>query len=162
MNMLVCWALVGIGAAMILLEILLGAVSGFDFLLMGSAILIGGAVGLLSGSGAAGMVTAGVLAILYVAFGRRRLRSRLRRPGIPSNTDALLGAEVLVIEETGCDQAGRVRHEGEEWRALIDARECPAAIPLARGAKARIRRIDGVTAFVVPLDGHDARKGDSR
>lgn len=154
----VSWILVILGAALILLEILLGAVSGFDFLLIGSAILAGGLVGLLTGQYLAGLVTAGVLSLLYVGFGRRRLRARLKRPGIPSNTDALLGQTVLVVEKTGCDFAGLVRHEGEEWRALLDEQQCPGAPPVPAGRRVRVIRIDGVTAFVVPLTGDDAPK----
>jgi membrane protein implicated in regulation of membrane protease activity len=154
----ISWILVILGAALVLLEILLGAVSGFDFLLIGSAVLAGGLVGLVTGQYVIGLATAGVLSLLYVAFGRRRLRARLKRPGIPSNTDALLGQEVLVVEKTGCDHAGLVRHEGEEWRALLDERECPGAPPVPAGRRVRVRRIDGVTVFVVPLAGDDAAK----
>lgn len=152
------WILVILGAALILLEVMLGAVSGFDLLLIGSAVLAGGVVGLVTGQYVIGLVTAGLLSVLYVAFGRQRLRARLKRPGIPSNTDALLGQEVLVVEKTGCDHAGLVRHEGEEWRAILDDQECPGAPPVPAGRRVRVRRIDGVTVFVVPVAGDDAAK----
>lgn len=152
------WVLVVLGAALILLEILLGAVSGFDFLLIGSAVLAGGVIGLATGQYVIGLASAGVLSVLYVAFGRQRLRARLKRPSIPSNTDALLDQEVIVVREVGRDHPGLIRHEGEEWRALLDERECPGAPAVLPGRRVRVRRIDGVTTYVVPVTGNDAAK----
>jgi membrane protein implicated in regulation of membrane protease activity len=146
MPKLVNWLLVFAGAVLILIEVLLGAATGFDFLLLGSAVLLGGVLGLLLHSPAVGLATAGVLSLLYVGVGRRRLRGRLHRPGIPSNTDALLGRTVSVTETVGTDRAGRIKIEGEEWRAQLDG------VPgerLEAGAKAKVTRIDGVTVYVV-------------
>ncbi len=141
------WILIIIGAALVLMEVLLGAVSGFDFLLIGSAVLAGGLVGILTSSPAAGVATAGVLSLAYVFFGRKRIRARLRRPGIPSNTDALIGRVVLVSEPIARDRAGRVKWEGEEWRAMSEG-----AAPLEVGRSVRVSRIEGVTVFVVPAE----------
>ena len=40
------WVLIVTGALLILLEVVLGAAMGFDFLLIGSAILVGGVLGM--------------------------------------------------------------------------------------------------------------------
>jgi membrane protein implicated in regulation of membrane protease activity len=155
------WVLVVAGAILILIEVLLGAATGFDFLLIGSAILLGGILGLLVHSSAWGLATAGILSLLYVFLGRRRIRDRLRRPGIPSNTDALLGREALVVEAIGAGRAGRIKLEGEEWRALADepapgqaspTPPAPAQAQIAAGTSVRVNRIDGVTVYVVPMD----------
>jgi membrane protein implicated in regulation of membrane protease activity len=156
------WFLIVAGAVLILVEVLLGAASGFDFLLIGSAVLLGGALGLGVSSTPVGLATAGVLSLLYVFVGRRRIRGRLRRPGIPSNTDALLGREVMVVEAITAERAGRIKVEGEEWRALVDGpppEPTPPSPktgqePVAVGSKVRVSRVDGVTVYVVPVEGH--------
>lgn len=151
MNSVIDWLLIVAGALLILLEVLLGAISGFDFLLIGSALLLGGVLGAVLDQPLVGFVAAGVLSLLYVAVGRRYIRGRLRRPGIRSNTDALYGKDVVVVEEPTEDHPGRVRHDGEEWRALLDGEPTSTARRLPPGSKARITRVDGVTVYVSPV-----------
>jgi membrane protein implicated in regulation of membrane protease activity len=142
------WILIFLGAALVLAEVLLGAISGFDFLLLGSAIVLGGILGLVTGSATVGVVTAGILSLLYIALGRRKIKSRLARRNISSNVDALLGKTVRVVEAIAPGRPGRVKYEGEEWRAEIDGNASGA---LEAGHSARINRIDGVTVYVVPV-----------
>jgi membrane protein implicated in regulation of membrane protease activity len=158
MSTLVTWLLIVVGALLVLCEVVMGAISGFDFLLIGSALLLGGLLGLLTQQPLLGLIAAGLLSLLYILIGRRRIRSRLRRPGIPSNTDALLDREVVVVESVSEDHAGRIRHDGEVWRALLDARGQAPGGALAPGAKARITRVDGVTVYVVPAAGAAASR----
>jgi membrane protein implicated in regulation of membrane protease activity len=139
------WALIVLGALMVLLEVVLGAITGFDLLLLGSAMLLGGALGLLTGSSAVGVATAGILALLYVFVGRRYVRGKLQRHSIPSNTDALLGRTVRVVERITAEHPGRVKFEGEEWRAHVEG---PLHEPIEAGENVRVSRIDGVTLFV--------------
>jgi len=142
------WILIIGGAILILVEVLLGAATGFDFLLIGSALLLGGVLGLLVKSPALGIAAAGLLALAYVFFGRRRVRSRFGRHNIPSNTDSLIGKTARVVEPIRAGHPGRVKFEGEEWRAEF-AR--PSATVLDAGSETRIVRIDGVTVFVEPV-----------
>jgi membrane protein implicated in regulation of membrane protease activity len=144
------WLLIIGGALLILLEVVLGAASGFDFLLIGSAVLLGGLLGLATGSALLGAATAGVLALVYVLIGRRHVRARLRRPGVETNTDALLGRTVRVVETITAARPGRIQVDGEEWRAQL-ATARPAAVEA--GSSVRVLRIDGVTVFVEPAEG---------
>ncbi len=143
------WALIVAGAVLVLIEVILGAAMGFDFVLIGSALLLGGALGLVFGSNAVGFAAAGVLALAYVFLGRKRIRNRLTHTGITSNADALLGKTVRVVETIAIDRPGRDKHEGEEWRAQLAG---PIAGTLEPGRNVRINRIDGVTVFVEPMD----------
>jgi membrane protein implicated in regulation of membrane protease activity len=142
------WILIIGGAVLVLVEVVLGAVLGFDFVLIGSALVLGGVLGLLLGSSTLGVAAAGVLAIGYVLLGRRRVRSRLARPGLSSNVDTLVGKTVRVVEAIRPGHAGRVKFEGEEWRAEQDR---GSGQGLERGSDARVVRIDGVTVFVEPV-----------
>ncbi len=149
MSQAINWILIIVGAVLVLLEVLLGAISGFDFLLLGSAILLGGILGLVTANAAAGVAAAGILSLLYVFVGRKRIRDRLRRPGIATNTDALIGKTVFVSEPIAPDRAGRIKADGEEWRAQIDGL---GTRPIEAGSKVRVTRIDGVTVYVNPVE----------
>jgi membrane protein implicated in regulation of membrane protease activity len=70
------WILIVVGAILVLMEVLLGALSGFDLLLLGCGILIGGLAGVLSGTPITGIVVAALLSLFYVTFGRRRINRR--------------------------------------------------------------------------------------
>jgi membrane protein implicated in regulation of membrane protease activity len=142
------WILIIGGAILVLVEVLLGAATGFDFLLIGSALLLGGVLGLVLHSAALGVAAAGILALVYVFFGRRRLRGHFGRPALSSNTDSLLGKTARVVEPIRTGHPGRVKFEGEEWRAELAG---ASAAVLDAGSEARIVRIDGVTVFVEPV-----------
>ncbi len=141
------WILVIAGAVLVLVEIILGAITGFDFVLIGSALMLGGILGLLTKSATLGMAAAGVLALLYVFVGRKRIRNRLARPGIISNIDVLLGKTARVVETITSERPGRIKYEGEEWRAALDR---PGTGSIDLGSTVRVVRIDGVTAYVEP------------
>jgi membrane protein implicated in regulation of membrane protease activity len=143
------WILIVLGAILVLLEVILGAMSGFDLLLIGTALLAGGILGLVMHSTSIGVAAAGILALGYVFLGRKRIRSRLHRHGVTSNTDALLGRTVRVVETIAPGHPGRVKLEGEEWRAELHH---GGDSSLASGRSARVVRIDGVTVFVEPAD----------
>ena len=77
------WILIGIGAVLVLLEVLLGALSGFDLLLLGTAILIGGLAGVATGTPVIGLAAAALLSLLYLTVGRRRIHRRRDSAHIP-------------------------------------------------------------------------------
>jgi membrane protein implicated in regulation of membrane protease activity len=155
---MVNWLLIVVGAILILIEVILGAISGFDFLLIGSAILVGGVIGLISHSSLVGLAMGGVLSISYVLLGRNKLRAKLRRPGIPSNVDAIIGHTALVTELITLRRPGRIKLDAEEWRALPDLETATALPPSGAeisfpvGATVRVTRIDGVTTYVVAAE----------
>jgi len=70
------WILVVAGAILVLLEVLLGALGGFDLLLLGCAILLGGVAGILSGTPIVGVAAAAILSLLYITVGRRRIHRK--------------------------------------------------------------------------------------
>ncbi|TMQ73409.1 MAG: hypothetical protein E6K81_04630, partial [Candidatus Eisenbacteria bacterium] len=90
------WGLVIAGALLILVEVAFGGFAGFDLVLIGSAFVVGGGVGLWTQRPAVGLIVAAVLCLFYIAAGRRWVRARLRPKSVPSNADALLGERALV------------------------------------------------------------------
>lgn len=140
------WMLIGLGGIMVVAELLLGAVTGFDLALMGASLVAGGAIGLYFASTKIGLLASGSLAVLYVLFIRRRLRARLTpKTQIPSNVDALTGRTGVVTQRIGAHEAGRIKLGSEEWRATLapgagDSREV--------GQTVQVESADGVTLLV--------------
>ena len=139
------WILVILGSILILIEIALGGFAGFDLVLVGSALVIGGALGLGLGNTLVGFVSAAVLAITYVLVGRRWVRDRMRTRSVPSNVDALIGAEALVMQRVARHDPGQVRVKDEVWRAVPAP---DAAGPFEPGSVVHVESVDGVTLRV--------------
>ena len=139
------WVLLLAGAFLILLEVGLGGFAGFDLVLIGSAFVVGGAVGMLVANPTTGFIVASVLCLAYVVLGRRWVRSRIRAKNVPSNVDALVGQQGLVTQRVADHAAGQIKIKDETWRAL------PApgvAGPFEPGAVVTVIGVDGVTLQV--------------
>jgi membrane protein implicated in regulation of membrane protease activity len=139
------WVLIVVGAVMVLIEVSLGGFAGFDLVLIGSSFVLGGILGLAFSSPVTGVVSASVLCLLYIALGRRWVRGRLKRPGIHTNTDALIGQRALVMQAISTHQPGQVRLRDEVWRARPAADEAGA---LEVGNEVTVEGVDGVTLLV--------------
>jgi len=139
------WILVILGSILILIEIALGGFAGFDLVLVGSALVLGGALGLFLGNTLIGFASAAVLAILYVLVGRRWMRARMRTHSVPSNVDAVIGAEALVMKRVARHEAGQVRVKDEVWRALPASE---ALGPFEPGSVVHVESVEGVTLRV--------------
>src|SRR5690349_2826393 len=92
------WLLIIAGAVCILAEVAMGGFAGFDLILIGSAVALGGIVGLLAGNAVTGLIVAAVLSLLYIAAGRRWVRAHLQHKTVASNADALVGQSALVTQ----------------------------------------------------------------
>ncbi len=139
------WWLIIIGAVLVLIEAALGGFAGFDLVLIGTCIMAGGAVGLFTHNLRVGYATGAILSLLYLVLGRRWVRARMKRPGVRTNTDALIGQRGLVTEAVALHAPGQVRLHGEVWRA----RPAESADgPLEPGTEVVIEGVDGVTLLV--------------
>jgi membrane-bound serine protease (ClpP class) len=88
------------------------------------------------------LINAAAIALLGVFA----LRSRARPP--TTGKEAMVGSTVVALEDF--DREGWVQAFGERWKARSGA-------PLARGARARITGVDGLTLSVQPEDEGDKR-----
>jgi membrane protein implicated in regulation of membrane protease activity len=139
------WVLVIVGAMLVLVEVALGGFAGFDLVLIGSAFVIGGGLGLALGSPMIGFVTASVLCIAYIAAGRRIVRARMHTPKLQTNTDALIGREGVVMQRIDVHAPGQIKLGDEVWRAEpADG----AGGPYEPGARVTVAAIRGVTLQV--------------
>src|SRR5262249_44398397 len=116
------WMLILGGAALILLEVALGGFAGFDLVLIGSAFVVGGAIGLWLQNLYLGRCVGGLLCAGYIRAGGRwgRARLQLKAGGHKSGADAAIGEKALVLARIAPHHAGRVRVREEEWRAVLE------------------------------------------
>ena len=143
-----CWALVIVGALLVLVEVAFGGFAGFDLVLIGSSFAAGGALGLALGNARLAIIVASLLCLAYIAVGRRWVRRRLHiglpQPH-PSNVDALIGQRGLVTVALAGHAPGQVRVRDEIWRAR------PAAglpEPVEAGTEVIVEGVEGVTLIV--------------
>lgn len=139
------WVLIIGGALLILLEVALGGFAGFDLVLIGSAFVLGGGIGLFTGSATTGFIVASVLCIVYIALGRKWVRKHIRAGNTASNTDALVGRPAIVTQRVARHTAGQVRVNDEVWRAETAPGVESSFEP---GAEVTVAAISGVTLQV--------------
>ena len=139
------WVLLLAGVTLILVEVALGGFAGFDLVLIGSAFVLGGVLGMALGKPALGFLVASGLCLIYIAVGRRWLRARLHLRPTPSNVDALVGQKGLVTVRVAEHQPGQIKVRDETWRAM-PAPGTPG--PFEPGAVVTVAGADGVTLQV--------------
>jgi len=139
------WLLVIVGIVCVIVELALGALTGFDLALVGGSLTVGGIIGLFTDSAKIGLLSGGVLSFIYLAIFRRWLRAKLTVKDQPTNADALLGKTGVVTQKIGAAEAGLVKVGSEIWRA-----ELAQASDGARdvGATVKVEAVEGVTIKV--------------
>jgi len=139
------WILLLAGALLVLLEVALGGFAGFDLVLIGSAFILGGALGMLLGNPVIGFVAAAALCVLYIVVGRRWVRDRFRGGPVRSNVDAIVGQRAMVTVRVADHEPGQVKVSDEVWRALPSS---DATGPFEPGVVVVVTGVDGVTLQV--------------
>ncbi len=139
------WLLVIVGVNCVIVELALGALTGFDLALVGAALAVGGGIGLLAGSANVGMLAAAGAALIYFALFRSWLKSKLTVREQPSNVDAVLGKTGVVTKRIAPRDTGLVKVGAEEWRAeLAQGDESAREV----GVTITVSSVEGVTLKV--------------
>lgn len=112
--------LIVVGIVAMTVEVLLGAATGFDLLLIGVIFVVSGGAGLLTNSFTIALVLVAVLSLLYVFVGRRFIKSKLNITTRATGTQALLGKIAVVTKKITAKTPGQVKVDGEIWRASSD------------------------------------------
>lgn len=139
------WLLVIGGIVCVIIELALGALTGFDLALVGASLVLGGAIGLFSGSATVGMLAAAAAALVYFAVLRRWLKAKLIVREQPTNIDAVLGKTGIVTKRIAPQDCGLVKVGSEEWRAELAPGDGAAR---EIGATVNIVSVEGVTLKV--------------
>ncbi|MEO6509289.1 MAG: NfeD family protein [Patescibacteria group bacterium] len=114
------YLLVLLGIIAITLEVLLGAPTGFDLLLLGLIFVIGGGVGILTMNFSFALGVIIILSFLYIFLARRIIKDKLSVTTRKTNIDNLIGQKATVLKQISADKPGQVKVEGEIWRAEAD------------------------------------------
>src|SRR6266705_3312066 len=132
------WLLVIAGIICVIIELALGALTGFDLALIGASLAVGGGIGLLTGSANVGMLAAAGAALIYFAVFRSWLKSKLTVRDQPSKAG-------VVIKRISPRDTGLVKVGTEEWRAEL-AQDDDTAREV--GATITVSSVEGVTLKV--------------
>jgi membrane protein implicated in regulation of membrane protease activity len=139
------WLLLIGGVISVIVELALGALTGFDLALIGGSLAIGGGIGLLVGSAKVGLLAAGGLSLVYLAVFRSWLKSKLTVHAQPTNVDAVVGKTGVVTKRIAALEPGMVKLGSEVWRAELAGSEHAA---LEAGATVKVESVEGVTLKV--------------
>lgn len=130
-----------IGFLAILAELVLGIQTGFDFLLLGSILVVSGTVGEAFKNIWITLGMSSILAVCYIAFGRNLIRQKIIYTTHKTNIDRLVGKQGIVIRSITPDTAGMVRIDDEDWRATSDT-------VIYEKEKSTVVSVEGVTLKV--------------
>lgn len=133
--------LIILGVIAIIVEIVIGAATGFDLLLIGIIAIVGGFIGRFTGSTILPLFAIFALSLFYLFIGRRLIKKSLSIVTKKTNVDNLIGKKVTVLKKIRADRAGQIKAEGEIWRATADN-------DIDEGRRVVIQSVSGVTVKV--------------
>lgn len=133
--------LILVGIVLVASELFIGIETGFDLVLLGISLILGGGIGLLSSSFILAIATSSIFSILYIFYGRKLIKQRVFIKTHTTNIDKLVGKKAVVVRTITPDTAGLVRTEDEDWRASSDQ-------VIYEKEKVIINSIEGVTLHV--------------
>jgi membrane protein implicated in regulation of membrane protease activity len=133
--------LVLVGLLLVITELFIGIEAGFDLVLIGTILILGGFSGIVTNSLTVALVVSSVLAVLYIFYGRKSIRQKLVVITHKTNIDKLVGKKGVVIRSITPDTAGLVRLDDEDWRAASNQ-------VLHEKDKVQVESLEGVTLMV--------------
>ena len=139
------WSLLIGGIVCVIVELSMGALTGFDLALIGGSLTIGGAIGLVASSEKIGLLASGILCFVYFAVFRSWLKAKLQVKQQASNVDAVVGRTGSVTRKIAVHQPGTVKVGSEEWRAELHNDDEPAK---EKGVSVTVVAVEGVTLKV--------------
>jgi membrane protein implicated in regulation of membrane protease activity len=135
--------LVWIGLAIVAIGVEF-AVTSFIFLFVGIAALVAAVLAMLTVGLPSQLVVFALLALLLPVLLRQNLVRRFSGRGVPSRTDALMGATGEVTEMIDPVRGtGRVIVNGQDWAAR-------SSRPVPAGAIVEVVQADGIVLVVTP------------
>lgn len=140
-------AFVVVGLLMILLELFIGVETGFDLVMLGSALILGGLLTSFLDSWLVTAICASAFCALYVGIGRKYVKAKMKVSDTKTNVDAIIGKTGIVKSRIGKDTSGLVKVGNEEWRAISED-----SINIEEGEDITVVDVTGVTLIVKKKD----------
>lgn len=130
------------GILAVTIEILLGAPTGFDLLLIGIIVMVSGTAGMMFNSFSTAVIFITFLSFVYLFIGRKMIKNKLSIKTSLTNTEKLIGKKALVVKTIEKHLPGQVKIDGEIWRAEADKK-------IEKGIEVLVQSVSGVTLHVV-------------
>lgn len=134
-----------LGFFLMIIEIILGASTGFDLFLTGLILIISGLIGLLTKNINYTLTSIIILSFIYILILRKFIQNKLSIETKTTNIDSLINKKGVVVKKIGPHKAGQVKIEGEIWRAVTENEKIDI------GQEVVIKSISGVTLKVQAL-----------
>ncbi len=131
------------GIIAIAAEIIMGAATGFELLIVGLALIVSGGIGLAFQSVIVALGSFIVLIAAYLVMGRSMIKQSIGIATRKTNVDALIGKKALVTKPITPTQPGNISIDGEVWRATTDTDKT-----FAKDETITIASVSGVTVSV--------------
>jgi membrane protein implicated in regulation of membrane protease activity len=135
------WALLGL--ALLALEMI--TPGGFFAIFFGIAAIVVGSLGGLGWvtDGAMQWLLFSVLSVVGVALFRKPVMRALKLDQPRKSVDSIPGEEATIVEEVAPGGVGKAELRGAVWSARTEG-----TAPLAKGRRARVDRIEGLTLWL--------------
>lgn len=130
-----------VGLLLIGAELIVGIEAGFDLVLLGSILMISGIAGNFTQDLTAAIITAVVLSITYIAFGRQIVKKKLIVKTRKTNIDNMIDRKGTVLSKISPDSPGQVKIDDEQWRASSNQ-------SIDQDEKVKVISLEGVTLQV--------------
>ncbi|NLV31812.1 MAG: NfeD family protein [Acidobacteria bacterium] len=137
---------IGIGLALVLLELLMGLFTGLDLVFIGSAFILGGLISWPFHSWVLALLATMAICVAYIALGRKYVHRWSAVKKEISNIDRIIGLKGVVLQAIPAGGTGLVKVGNEEWRARAETAIEP-------GAAIEVTGISGVTLRVQKCQG---------
>lgn len=139
------WLWILAGLAFVVLETV--TPGGFFALFFAIASLVVGVLTRLGWAGPEWMqwLLFSLISVLGLALFRRPLMKALKLGGTGRVVDGMAGESAIVTEEVPGEGAGKAEMRGSAWTA-----RSTSGVPLPRGLRCRVERIEGLTLWLRP------------
>jgi membrane protein implicated in regulation of membrane protease activity len=136
----------GVGVTLVALEFLAGIETGFELVSIGATFVLGGIVAWPLDNWLVAVIVTAVLCLVYLTVARKYVRQWVQVKTTPTNVDAVIGRNGVVIKEIARNSPGRVRVGAEEWRANAEEE-------IGEGVEVTITGVRGATLLVAKKGG---------
>jgi membrane protein implicated in regulation of membrane protease activity len=137
---------IGVGVALVALEFLAGIETGFELVSIGTTFVLGGLVAWPLDNWLVAVIVTAVLCLVYLTVARKYIRQWVQVRTTPTNVDALIGREGVVLRDISRNMPGRVRVGAEEWRASAEEE-------IGEGVEITVTGVRGATLIVIRKGG---------
>lgn len=132
------------GLLLVLSELFIGIQTGFDFVLIGTILILSGSIGMLSSNLLLTLIIGIILCFVYFFFGRKFIKKKIIYITHATNVDKLIGATGICIRSITPNTPGMIRLADEDWRSSANE-------VIYEKDKVKVVSIEGVTLKVIKI-----------